>query len=183
MICTINFVQSPKGETSAIIVGTLESLLHHHLDGKYRVVTHKINQSGASSKEIGDIDVFDHEGFYYSIEVKDKNFTEHDVEHAFNKVLNRNGRKAAFIYGLQVNFNENEISKKLKKFEEKGLFVMLQDINSHIKNILFRLPVFTRQEFIERLIETSKAVNCKQETTQWIKQLFSDLRWKASEND
>jgi hypothetical protein len=72
------------------------------------VITHKVNQSGASSKEIGDIDVFNDGNFYYSIEVKDKNFNEYDVEHAFNKVLLNHGIKAAFVYGIQANLMKNK---------------------------------------------------------------------------
>lgn len=175
---SLRFVdQSFEGETSAIIVGALESLLHHYMNGEFSVKTHKVNQSGASSKEIGDIDVFDNGKFYYAIEVKDKNFNEYDVEHAFNKVLQNNGKKAAFVYGIQANFDKNAILKKVNEFEERGLFIILQDISSHIKNILFRLPVCTREEFIKYLIATSKSVNCKEETFQWMSQLFSELHW------
>jgi len=95
---SVKFVKrSFEGESSAIIIGTLESLYYNYLDSKYSVKTHKVNQSGASSKEVGDIDVFDRDILYYSIEVKDKNFTEYDVEHALNKDLNRHGKKAACI--------------------------------------------------------------------------------------
>lgn len=176
---SLKFVnQSFEGETSAIIVGALESLLYHYMDEKYSVKTHKINQSGASSKEIGDIDVFDDGNFYYSIEVKDKKFNEYDVEHALNKVFQNNGKKAAFIYGFQANFDGIAIQKKLAEFKEKGLFVILQDINSHIKNILFRLPDCTKQDFIKHLIITSKSVNCKEETIQWMNQLLLELHWE-----
>jgi hypothetical protein len=180
---SLKFVeQSFEGETSAIIVGTLESLLHQYIDGKYSVKTHKVNQSGASSKEVGDIDVFDNGNFYYSIEVKDKNFNEYDVEHAFNKVFLNHGKKAAFVYGIQANFDKSAILKKVKEFEAKGLFVILQDINSHIKNILFRLPTCTKQDFIKHLLATSESVNCKEETTQWINRLFSELQWEVEIN-
>ena len=177
---SLRFVEkSFEGETSAIIVGTLESLLHYYIDGEFSVTTHKVNQSGASSKEVGDIDVFDGSSFYYAIEVKDKNFNEYDVAHALNKVLQNKGKKAAFVYGDQVSFDRNAVLEKVREFEEKGLFVILQDISSHIKNILFRLPVCTRAEFIEHLIATSKSVNCKDETFQWMNQLFFELHWDS----
>ncbi len=174
--------QSFEGETSAIIVGTLEALLHENLEGNYKVITHKVNQSGASSKEVGDIDIYDEEGYYYSIEVKDKNFNEYDVEHAFNKVFQNSGKKAAFIYGLQSQFDEAVVLEKLKDFENKGLFVVLQDISSHIKNILFRVPSCTKQDFIRHLESTADSVNCKEETKQWIEQLFSELQWQNEIN-
>ncbi len=169
--------KSFEGETSAIIIGSLESLLHQYLDGIYAVKTHKVNQSGASSKEVGDIDIYRDGEFYYSIEVKDKDFNEYDVEHAFNKVLKNKGKKAAFIYGSQAEFNKMAVLKKAKEFEKKGLFVIIQDVNSHVKNALFRLPSCTKRDFIKSLIETSKSVNCKELTRGWMIQLFSELKW------
>ncbi len=171
--------KSFEGETSAIIVGSLEFLLHQYMNGGYTVKTHKVNQSGASSKEIGDIDVFSDGKFYSSIEVKDKNFNEYDVEHALNKVLRNNGKKAAFIYGTQAKFNKKSVLKKAKEFEEKGLFVVIQDINAHIINILFRLPECTKQDFIQSLVTTSESVNSKEQTKEWMIKLFSRLKWES----
>lgn len=171
--------KSFEGETSAIIVGSLELLHHQYMKGNYAVKAHKVNQSGASSKEVGDIDIYSDGKFYYSIEVKDKNFNQYDVEHAFNKVLHNHGKKAAFIYGNQVKFNGESISRKVKEFENKGLFVLVQDINSHIRNILFRLPECTKQDFMNSLITTSESVNCKEQTKEWMVQLFSELQWES----
>jgi len=174
--------KSFEGETSAIIVGSLELLLHQYMEGNYTVKTHKVNQSGASSKEVGDIDIYRDGKFYYSIEVKDKNFNEYDVEHAFNKVLHNHGKQAAFIYGNQAEFNEEAILKKAEEFEKKGLFVLIQNINLHIRNILFRLPEFKKQDFIKSLITTSESVNCKEQTKEWMIQLFSELKWESNKN-
>lgn len=171
--------KSFEGETSAIIVGSLELLLHQYMNGNYVIKTHKVNQSGASSKEVGDIDVYSDDEFYYSIEVKDKNFNEYDVEHAFNKVLQNNGKKAAFIYGIQAEFNEDAVFKKAKEFKNKGLFIIIQNINTHIRNILFRLPECTKQDFIKSLITTAESVNCKEQTKDWMVQLFSKLKWST----
>lgn len=169
--------KSFEGETTAIIIGALELLLHQYMDGNYVVKTHKINQSGASSKEVGDIDIYRNGVFYYSIEVKDKNFNEYDVEHAFNKVIKAKGKKAAFIYGTQVEFNKKTVLNKSKEFEKRGLFVLIQDVNSHVRNSLFRLPACTKQDFIQSLVETSKSVNCKESTKEWMAQVFSELKW------
>lgn len=174
--------KSFEGETSAIIVGALELLLHEYMDGNYIVKTHKVNQSGASSKEVGDIDVYRDAEFYYSIEVKDKDFNEYDVGHAFNKVIHNKGKKAAFIYGVQASFNENAILEKINEFENKGLFALILDVNTHIRNILFRLPEFTKQDFIKCLMETAASVNCKEQTKDWMAQLFSELKWESKKN-
>lgn len=174
--------KSFEGETSAIIIGALESLLHQYIKGDYIVKTHKVNQSGASSKEVGDIDIYSNGKLYYSLEVKDKSFNQYDIEHAFSKVLHNHGEKAAFVYGVRANFNEVSISKKAREFEEKGLFVIIQHINSHIKNILFRLPDCTKQDFIKSLMTTSETVNAKDQTKEWMSQLFSELQWEPEQD-
>ena len=175
---SIRFIKkSFEGETSAIIIGTLEGLLHKYLDGNFKVITHKVNQSGASSKEIGDIDVYKEDVFYYSIEVKDKDFNEYDIEHAFNKVLKHKGEKAAFIYGIHANFNYDSIQKIVSRYSNCGMFVVVQDIITHIKNILFRLPKCIKNEFIIQLIDVANTINCKEETKNWITHLFSEMRW------
>lgn len=177
---SIKFIkQSFEGETSAVIVGTLEGLLHEYMDGNYRVISHKINQSGASSKEVGDIDVYRDSSFFYSIEVKDKDFTEYDVEHAFNKVMENGGEKAAFVYGNGVKFDIVQIRKIVKKYERKGMFVVVQDISTHIKNILFRLPVCTKNDFLKNLSITVESMNCKRETINWMTSLLQELKWGA----
>ena len=79
--------ESFEGETCAAIVGTVEKQFYSCLKGEYRVEVHKVNECGASSKEVGDIDVFEKDKCFYSIEVKDKAFTVYDVEHAFNKMM------------------------------------------------------------------------------------------------
>jgi len=167
-----------EGETSALIVGALETLLHEYLNSDYRVVVHKINQSGASSREIGDIDIYDDDEYLYSIEVKDKIFNEYDLEHAFNKVFTNSGQKAAFVYCIQATFDHETIYSKLTQFEERGFFVILQDIESYIKNVLFRLPEFNKQDFIRCLDSTADSMNCKEETKNWIARLFIELNWQ-----
>ena len=174
----IRFIKkSFEGETSAIIVGTLESLIHKYMNSNFKVITHKVNQSGASSKEIGDIDIYKEDEFYYSIEVKDKDFNEYDIEHAFNKVLKHKGEKAAFIYGIHANSNINSIQKIVSSYSNYGMFVVVQDIITHIKNILFRLPKCTKNEFVVQLIDVANSINCKEETKNWIEHLFFEMKW------
>lgn len=59
--------KSFEGETSVVIVATLEKLFYTQLIENYKVVAHKVNQSGASSKEIGDIDVYYNDLIYCAI--------------------------------------------------------------------------------------------------------------------
>ena len=170
--------KSYEGETCAIIVGALEKIHYRKIDSIYKVVTHKVNQSGASSKETGDIDIFKDDIFIYSIEIKDKTFTEYDVEHAFNKMLKANGKKGEFIYGPKATFDSKQIGLKLKEFEEKGFYTLLHDVFSYCRHTLMKIELYSKQEFVDTLFDTATEINCKEDTKKWIQELLTNLNWK-----
>lgn len=170
--------KSFEGESSAIIVGTLEKIYHGRFSKNFKVITHKVNQSGASSKEVGDIDIFKENNFYYAIEVKDKHFTPYDLEHAFNKIKANSGIKGQFIYGPSGTFDKNLLEKRIVQFEKEGFLVLFQDIYTYSKTMIFKIDLNSKQEFIDTLMETAVEINCKNETKTWIQLLLEELGWK-----
>ncbi|MFA6618637.1 MAG: restriction endonuclease, SacI family [Candidatus Neomarinimicrobiota bacterium] len=170
--------KSFEGETSAIIVGAIEKIYYSRLGKDYKVVAHKVNQSGASSKETGDIDIFKGDSLLYSIEVKDKNFTEHDVEHAFSKIIQANGKKGEFIFGANATFDQEKLESKIKEFETKGFYTLLHDIYSYSKHSLMKIELYKKSEFVDSIFETANEINCKEETKKWIQELLTELNWK-----
>ncbi len=169
--------KSFEGETCAIVVGTLEKIYYMSLKGNFRVVPHKVNQSGSSSKEIGDVDIFEKDSFCYSIEVKDKAFTEHDIEHAFNKIIENGGSKGAFIYGPRASFDEASIKTKLGDYERKGFSTWFVGIPVYSKMMLFRSNIRDRTIFINALMETAIQINSKETVKKWIQELLEKLKW------
>ena len=59
------------------------------------------------------------------------------------------------------------------------MFVVVQDISTHIKNILFRLPVCTKNDFLINLSVTVESMNCKKETINWMTSLLQELKWRS----
>jgi len=170
--------KSFEGETSVLVVATLEKIYHSNLKGKYSVIAHKVNQSGASSKEIGDIDIFKDGVFKYEIEVKDKDFTSYDVTHAFDKMIANSGEKGQFIFGANANHDWNEIRPTLKQYADKGFFTFFKGIFQYARVMLFKTGVIEKQEFVNTLIETTNEINAKVETKEWIQELLKKLKWK-----
>lgn len=170
--------ESFEGETVAILVGALEKIYHNKLTTEYKVVAHKVNQSGASSKEIGDIDIFKDDKYFYSIEVKDKRFTSFDLEHAMTKMMNAGSSKGLFIYGPKADFDEHLVKTEISIFQDKGFIVLLQDIYTYSKSLLFKLDLKDKQEFIDAIFETASEMNCKTQTKDWIQKLLTKLKWK-----
>ena len=169
--------KSHEGETCAIIIGTLESMLHQTFNADCMVRTHKVNQSGASSKEVGDIDIYINKKFSHAIEVKDKDFTPYDLEHAFNKIIKNKGNKGAFIFGPHANHDKKAIAVKINKLEKEGFFVLFTDIQSYIKDTLFKIPSYSKKDFADDLLHTASEINCKDSTKKWIHTLMKTLNW------
>lgn len=170
--------QSFEGETLVLIVATLEKIYYSNLKGRYSIIAHKVNQSGASSKEIGDIDIFKDGVFKYAIEVKDKDFTSYDISHAFDKMIANSAEKGQFIFGANANHDWNEIKPRLKKYADKGFFTFFKGIFKYARVMLFKTSVIEKQEFINTLIETANQINAKVETKEWIQELLKRLKWK-----
>ncbi|MFK7799000.1 MAG: restriction endonuclease, SacI family [Aureispira sp.] len=170
--------QSHEGESAAIIVGTLEKMYHNQYSNRFKVIAHKVNQSGASSKEIGDIDIYKDNKFHYAIEVKDKRFNSYDLKHAFDKILQAGGKKGKFVYGLNAAYSYKEIKASVMSFEQKGFFVLFNDIKAYSKTMLFKIELENKQVFVQTLIQTSDEINSKQNTKIWIQYLLQELNWK-----
>lgn len=170
--------KSYEGETCVIVVGTFEKIYHRRFSKQFDVVCHKVNQSGSSSKEVGDIDIFKENIFYYAVEVKDKNFTSYDVAHAFQKMQSSGASKGQFIYGPNAAFDLGVVGKKITEFENQGFMILLQDIFTYSRTMIFKIDLNSKQEFIDTVMETANEINCKEDTKNWFQTLLTELSWK-----
>lgn len=160
---------SLEGEVCPLIVAQLEQM---YLGKDYQVIAHKVNESGTSSKEIGDIDVYNkHRELLYSIEVKDKDFTEQDVLHAIRKFKEAGLDTSLFIYGKKVNFDEKEVFAALKQIGREGHYCCLISIFHYAKLRIADLKTLTLRDFVSGLLVFAKVINAKNETIHVIKEL------------
>lgn len=163
--------QSLEGETCAIIVGAIEKQFYTCIKGHYKVIAHKVNQSGKSSNEIGDIDIYSDDKYFYSIEIKDKAFTVYDLEHAFNKIIANDGKKGGFIFGPRATYEQESIKIKLYSYEEKKFITMFLGILTYARMMLFQTPNMNLKMFIQLVMDTAIEINSKEETKLWIHQV------------
>jgi SacI restriction endonuclease len=91
--------RSIRGQVAALISGTILSTYFEQFEG-FEVIVHPINQSGASSNEIADIDVKKNGKIFVAVEVKDRQFSEQDVDHAAFKVSQYGLKSITFIIGI-----------------------------------------------------------------------------------
>ena len=131
-----------------------------------------MNESGSSSKEVGDIDIFDSEGtLVNAIEVKDKSFSEQDVVHAVTKFRMAHLNSSMFIYGKRVSFDEDAVYSTLKKIGREGHYCCLISILNYAKMRISDLKTVTVREFVDGLLKFSKAINAKDDTINTIKEI------------
>ena len=162
-----------EGEVCPLVVAELERL---YLGKDYKVVPHKVNESGSSSKEVGDIDIFDSEGtIVNAIEVKDKDFSEQDVIHAISKFRQVHLTSSLFIYGKNVSFDEDAVYHALRKIGREGHYCCLISILSYAKMRISDLKVVTVREFVDGLLKFSKLINAKDDTITVIKTISSQI--------
>lgn len=156
-----------EGEICPIIVSVLESL---YLPTSFRVVAHKVNESGSSSKEVGDIDVLNEHGeVINSIEVKDKDFTKEDVEHAIRKFHQAGLERTLFVYGKKVNFNQTEVWQLAARYGRIGCYCAVMSILDYAKLRLFSIDNIDLNSFVIKLLQEAKIIGAKDSTIEWIK--------------
>ncbi len=164
---------SMEGEVCPLIVSQLEQM---YLGKDFKVEPHKVNQSGASSKEVGDIDVYDkNKKLIYSIEVKDKDFSKQDVAHAIIKFKQADLSSSLFVYGKNVSFDEDEVFQLLKEIGREGHYCCLISILHYAKLRICDLKTLTIRDFVDGLLKFAKIINAKDDTINIIKDISSKI--------
>ena len=171
--------ESFEGETCAAVVGTVEKQFYSCLKGEYRVEVHKVNECGASSKEVGDIDVYEKDKCFYSVEVKDKAFTVYDVEHAFNKMIAAHVNRGSFVYGPRATFDEEKVKITLYSFEERKFVTLFMGVLPYVRLVLFQTPRVETQNFLQLLSDTTHEINAKECTIKRVHELADEMFGKA----
>lgn len=164
---------SLEGEVCPLIIAQLEQM---YLGKDFKVKPHKVNQSGASSKEVGDIDVYNkNKELVYSIEVKDKDFSCNDVAHAISKFKQAGLDTSLFVYGKNASFNEDKVFYLLKEIGREGHYCCLISILNYAKLRIYDLKTLTIRDFVDGLLKFAKIINAKDETINIVKDIASKI--------
>ena len=157
-----------EGEICPLVVATIE---HFYYGGSRIVVPHKVNESGSSSKEVGDIDIFDDKGkIVSSIEVKDKDFAKIDVEHAIKKFAYARLTKTLFIFGRAVMYDAEEVHEIASEYGRNGYFCSVVSVLDFVKIRLSSIQQsISLQDFSSTMLSYAKKINAKDDTIDWIK--------------
>jgi len=169
--CNALVEESFEGEILPIIIATVEELC----DSNKQVNAHKVNESGASSKEIGDIDIFDGDKLFVSIEAKDKDFTKEDVEHAIRKFIEAGLTRSLFIYGKKSKFDKTSVYQLAARYGRNGHFCCVLSIIDYLRHRLLQMEPTDIETFANKLLAKGKSIYAKDGAIQWIKYKVSEV--------
>lgn len=160
------------GEICPLIVATLENLFYPSL----LVMPHKVNECGASSKEIGDIDIYslsangEKKDIETSIEVKDKDFSEMDLQHAISKFKSAGLKRSMFVYGKRVKFDSLSVFQLAARYGRTGIYCIVISIIEYAKFRLYDLnDKVNLKDFVIQMLAYAKEINARKATIEWIK--------------
>ncbi|MCY8574081.1 restriction endonuclease, SacI family, partial [Bacillus haynesii] len=134
-----------------------------------QIAVNVVNQSGASSKEIGDIDVYLNKSILYTIEAKDKNYAPQDVQHAVKKAIDSGCNRLMFVTGPRANLIQTSQTYKdlINDASKKGVYLAFFTYIDFTKMILSLIPPKTLEEFFKVLINVSKESRLRTDTLEY----------------
>lgn len=117
--------KSCEGESLTLVVAMLYKSLYNN--EYYMIDAHPVNECGASSKEISDLDIYKNKLLIISNEIKDKTYNASDIKHAVSKVIANKGNNLVFIEGLKGTFKDDDYKNYydiIEHFQYKHNFIL-----------------------------------------------------------
>lgn len=169
--------ESLEGESLALATGGLLVLLKGLYDDTFVVKEHPVNQSGASSREVSDIDVYAHDKLIYCVEAKDKPFSAADVEHACRKAADSGATRLCFVFGPRaelVGTTDVAVRTSAASF---GIYLTLFSLSDFAKSVLALMPPMDTREFYGALRNWALTKNFKAATISRLNGLGQSYGW------
>lgn len=168
--------KSIEGQVAALVVGTALSTYFEQFEG-FEVVVHPVNQSGASSNEVADIDIKQNGKNFVAIEVKDKQFSEQDVDHAAHKVSQYGLKSITFIVGINGTCIGSTCEKVAKNvLQARNVNVIFVDIDSFFRSLIALRPDLTFAMFLAKLQNYAISVRVKDEVFEHIESVSQSIQ-------
>lgn len=168
--------QGHEGEVMALLSA---AAVRHLVGNELTVLAHPVNQAGSSSNEIGDIDVRDDERPIFSVEVKDKVFTDADADHAIGKAFDVGVMRYMFIYRDHTQVDA-DMSAVTRKWEERGLVVSFKEIGTLYRDAIVLAGPISIKKLAESISEMITYLRPKDGTLRHINNCFQAVQLVAS---
>lgn len=154
-----------RGEMLILSVATTLKYFYRN-DVSVRIEAHKANQSGASSKEISDLDIYKNNKVLSLFELKDKAFNQSDIMHAVYKARNAGCTSMNFIAGRKATWNAEDISLLQEELFADGFILNLVTADNFIYTLLELVDEYDFTRFIDLLDEIKEEANISQSSNE-----------------
>lgn len=162
-----------EGEILTLVVaGLFEQYMAGQAD--YKVEVHPVNESGASSKEISDLDIYLDGKLFVSNELKDKEFTDHDMEHAADKVIAAGKGQINFVIGRHGGCSQKVIVSTIRKYLEKGFVINVIPVDFFVLSILSMIKTINVEQYLKYILATARDTKFKETTISYIQSVATD---------
>jgi hypothetical protein len=168
--------KSIEGQVAALVAGTALSTYFDQFEG-FEVVVHPVNQSGASSNEVADIDIKQNGKIFVAIEVKDKQFSQQDVDHAAFKVSQYGLKSITFIIGINgtcIGSTLEQVAKNV--LQARNVNVIFVDLDSFFRSVIALCPDLTFAMFLAKLKNYAISVRVRDEVFEHIERVSQSIQ-------
>ncbi len=144
-------IRSIEGQVAAIVAGAVLSMYFDQFEG-FEVIVHPVNQSGASSNEVADIDIKKNGKIFVVFEVKDKQFNEQDVDHAAFKASQYGLNSITFVIGVNgicIGSSLEQVAKTV--LLARSVNVIFVDLVSFMRSVIALCPELSFATFFAKL--------------------------------
>lgn len=155
---------SVEGETCALLAGAAFSALGIGVKEDWDVIVHPVNQAGSSSNEVSDVDVYRDGKLLHTAEVKDKDFSAQDVEHAVGKAASADHKRLIFLVGPRGSLLGSSASELQHHWEGKGFVLVFLDLIDFFKSAVSLCPGLDAQGLARFIDAHAKRARVKDET-------------------
>lgn len=180
---TRNFMDSLLDKTYGglallLVAHSIFSVTYPKKEG-YKVVAHPVNQSGASSSQMSDLDIYHPDGSpCLAIELKDKPFTAVEVQKAAKTAHECGAPSMLFIAGRASALNDEiyrYFNDAKKEYEQKGMMIGVMTIDS-LLDYFFATQYDLDAPFVFSLLEDAMVkVHVTPEAMSWVYQRIETL--------
>jgi SacI restriction endonuclease len=168
--------KSIEGQVAAIVTGTILSIYFDQFEG-FEVIVHPVNQSGASSNEVADIDIKKNGRIFLAVEVKDKQFSQQDVDHAAFKASQYGLESITFIIGVSgacIGLSLEQVAKTV--LLTRSVNVIFVDLVSLVRSVIALCPELSFGTFFAKLQYYAIGARVRDEVYEHIECVFQSLK-------
>jgi len=165
---------SYEGEILTLMVAGIYHLIYLH-NPDVNVEVHPVNESGASNREISDLDIYINGKLISSNELKDKNYAETDVRHAADKVISAGGNRMLFIEGPRGSGDTDFVEPIQHEYMTKNFMLRILSYQFFFSTTISSLETIDCEEFIRFILQTARDTKFKEETISYLDELAQKI--------